>query len=299
MIAETATVELRGVTLRDGRETLLDSVDLSLATGQSFAVVGPNGRERSALLRVVAGLRRPTAGQVQVAGWNIFRRPDRVRRAIGFVPGEPGLADRLTPSEHLAMVASLRGLSRVDGQAAGEAMLELVDLTEFAHLAIAQLSRGQQRRLALALALVHDPPIILLEEPFDGIDETGRGEIASVLLELRAMGKTLLIATELPRDATDICDIVAPIERGRLGELSHAESVSLVWLEVASELAGVLRFLREQPSVVDIRAAGNFVTFAGLTTADERSTFVEAILREGHRISGFGTTVTPAGSAAA
>jgi ABC-2 type transport system ATP-binding protein len=296
---ETGAVELRGVTVYDGRAILLDSLDLSLASGQSFAVVGPHSRERSALLRVVAGLRRPTAGQVRVAGWNIFKRPDQVRRAIGFVPDEPGLADRLTPHEHLALVASLRGLSAADGRSAAEAMLELVDLTQFANLAVATLSRGQQRRLAMALALVHDPPIILLDEPFDGVDETGRAEIASVLLELRAMAKTLLIATQSPNDVADVCDIVAPIEAGRLTRLSRSDPTSLVWIEVVSDVGAALRFLREQPGVADIRSDGSFVTFSGVSTAEERSGFLEALVRGGIHVSGFGTTAAPAGGAAA
>jgi ABC-2 type transport system ATP-binding protein len=296
---ETGAVELQGVTVYDGREILLDSLDLSLESGQSFAVVGPNSRERSALLRVVAGLCRPAAGQVRVAGWNIFKRPDQVRRAIGFVPDDPGLAERLTPSEHLALAASLRGLSRVDGRTAAEAMLELVDLTQFANVAVSMLARGQQRRLAMALALVHDPPIILLDEPFDGVDETGRAEIASVLLELHAMAKTLLIATHSPNDVTDVCDIVAPIEAGRLTQLARSDPAPLVWIEVFSDIAGALRFLHEQPGVADIRSDGNFITFAGVTTAEERSGFVEALVRGGIQLSGFGTTFTPAGGTAA
>jgi ABC-2 type transport system ATP-binding protein len=297
LIAEASAIELRGVTVRDGHELLLDALDLSLESGQSFAFVGPNSRERSAPLRVVAGLCRPSAGQVRVGGWNAFERPARIRRLIGFVPEEPGLAERLTPIEHLYLVAAQRGLSRTDGRAASESMLELVDLTNFTNSAVSTLSRGQQRRLAMALALVHDPPIILLDEPFEGVDETGRGEIASVLLELHSMAKTLLIATQSPSDVTDVCDVVAPIEQGRLSRLSRSEPTALVWIEVISDVEAALRFLREQPRVADIRHDGSFITFEGVTSAEERAGFVEALLRGGIHLSGFGTTVTPAGGA--
>ena len=295
MSAETGAVELRGVTVREGRQILLDSLDLRVEPGQSFAVVGPFSRQRTALLRVVAGLCRPSAGQVRVGGWNVIKRPDRVRQAIGFVPDDPGLADRLTPREHLALVATLRGLGRIDGQSAAESMLELVDLGTFADAAVSVLSRGQQRRLAMALALVHDPPIILLDEPFDGVDEAGRAEIASVLLELRAMAKTLLISTQSPTEVNDVCDVVAPIEGGRLTQRTRSDPASLVWLEVISDVEAALRFLREQPGVAEIRSDGSFITFAGVTTAEARSGFVEALVRGGIHLSGFGTTITPAG----
>jgi ABC-2 type transport system ATP-binding protein len=147
----------------------------------------------------------------------------------------------------------------------------------------------------MALALVHDPPIILLDEPFDGVDETGRGEISSVLLELRSMSKTLLIATQSPSDVADVCDVVSPIKRGRLGLLSRSEPSSLVWIEVMSDVEVALRFLREHPRVAGIRHDGNFITFEGVATAEERSGFVEALLRGGIHLSGFGTTMIPAG----
>jgi ABC-2 type transport system ATP-binding protein len=297
VIAGTTAIELRDVTVRDGHELLLDKLDLSLDSGQSFALVGPHSRERSAPLRVVAGLCRPSAGQVRVGGWNAFERPERIRRLVGFVPEAPGLAERLTPLEHLNLVAAQRGLSRADGRVASESMLELVDLTDFTHAAALTLSRGQQRRLAMALALVHDPPIVLFDQPFDGVGEAGRGEIASVLLELRSMAKTLLIAANSPSDVADVCDVVAPIENGRLSRLSHSEPSSLVWIEVISDVEAALRVLREHPRVSNVRHDGGFITFEGMTGAEERSGFVEALLRVGIHLSGFGTTATPAGDA--
>jgi ABC-2 type transport system ATP-binding protein len=149
----------------------------------------------------------------------------------------------------------------------------------------------------MALALVHDPPIILLEEPFDGVDEVGRGEIASVLVELRSMAKTLLIASQSSADVADICDVVAPIERGRLTQLTRSDPSSFVWIEVVSDVDAALRFLREQPRVADIRHDGSFITFEGVTTAEERSGFIASLVRGGIQLSGFGTTVTPAGGA--
>lgn len=288
-------IELREVTVREGDRALLDGVDLAVPLGRSCAVVGSNGSGKSALVRVVAGLCRPSHGRVRVGGWDMFEHPDRGRGLIGYAADEPGLADRLTPREHLELAAAQRGLGRSDRQAAAESMLELVDLAGQRGTYAAALSRGQRRRLALALALVHDPPIILLDEPLAGIDDVGRGELGSVLLELRAMGKTLLIASQAAADVAEVCDVVAPLVGGRIGSPAERDAAVLTWIEIVGEPALAVRALREQPGIDDVRQEESFVTFRGPTTAEERAHLVEWLLRTGVRLSGFGVTGSPAG----
>ncbi len=288
-------INLRGVTVRQGRQTLLDSVDLVLETGHACGVVGSNGSGKTALLRVVAALRRPTAGQVQVGGWDALQRPDQVRRLIGYVPDEAGLADRLTPLEHLSMVAAQHGLGRADGRAAAESMLELVDLAGHGRSYVAALSRGQRRRLALAMALVHDPPIILLDEPMAGVDEVGRGEFVSVLLELRSMEKTLLIASQSQVDVGDVCDVVAPLTDGHLQPLTAHQATVFTWIEVVGDPEPARRALRERPGVDDVRQDGSFMTFRGPDTPEDRALIAEWLIAHGVHLSGFGVTGIPAG----
>ncbi len=291
----TPAIELRGVTVREGDDVCLDSIDLTVRRGQACGIAGSNGSGKSVLLRVVAGLCRPSAGQVRVGGIDALARPDRVRGLIGYVPDEPGLADRLTAREHLDLAASLRGLSRADRQAAAESMLELVDLAPHARHPVGSLSRGQRHRLAVALALVHDPPILILDEPVARVDDVGRGELISVLLELRSMGKTLLLSSPSPTDLADVCDVVAPLVAGRLVRATQHEPINLTWIEVVGDVEPALRTLREHPGVDDVRQEGAFVTFKGPASAEERSRFVEWLVGCGVHLSGFGTTVTPAG----
>jgi ABC-2 type transport system ATP-binding protein len=274
---------------------VLTSIDLTVEIGHACAIVGPNGSGKSMLLRVVAGLRRPSSGRIEVGGWNALTHPERVRRLIGYVPDEPGLAERLTPLEHLEMVVAQRGLSRADGRAAAESMLELVDLAAQTRLYVARLSRGQRRRLALALALVHDPPILLLDEPSAGVDDVGRGELTSVLLELRSMGKTMLLASQASADVAEVCDVIAPLAGGHLESVTEHQAVSLTWIEIVGEVTPALQRLRERPGVDDVRQSGSFVTFQGPITPEERSEFAEWLLASGVHLSGFGTTSTPAG----
>ncbi len=176
-------------------------------------------------------------------------------------------------------------------------MLELVDLAADARSYVGALARGQKRRLALALALVHDPPIILLDEPLDGIDDVGRGELISVLVELRAMEKTLLIASQSTADVGDVCDVVATFDGGRLEPLARHEPIAFGWIDVVGEVESALRLLREHPGIDDIRHDGGFVTFQGQTSPEERSRLIEWLVGNGVHVAGFGTTMSPAGGA--
>jgi ABC-2 type transport system ATP-binding protein len=288
-------IELREATVRFGSHVLLDRVDLEVASGRAVAVVGTNGSGKSALLRLVAGLNRPSSGRVRVSGHDVLVASHRTRRLIGYVPDRPGLAERLTPREHLELVAAQHNFSRADRQAAADSMLELVDLVEHARHPIATLSRGQRRRLALALALVHDPAIVLLDEPFDGIDDVGRDELVAVLLELRAMAKTILIASESRAEVAEVCDATATLVHGRLEHANESAAVAYTWIEVVDDPERALRALLQQPGVDDIRHEGNFITVRGPTSSVERAVFAEWLLQNGVHLSGFGATSTPAG----
>jgi ABC-2 type transport system ATP-binding protein len=288
-------IDLRGVTVRHGGQILLDSIDLAIEAGRTCAIVGSNGSGKSALLRVVAALCRPSTGQVRVGGWDALARPDQVRRLIGYVPDEAGLSERLTPLEHLGMVAAQHGLGRADRRAAAESMLELVDLAAHQRSYVATLSRGQRRRLVLAMALVHDPPIILLDEPVAGVDEVGRGELLSVLLELRSMEKTLLIASQSQADVSEVCDVIAPLADGRLQPLTEHQATALTWIEVVGDPELAVRALRECPGIDDVRHDGCFVTFQGPSTPEDRSQVAEFLITRGIHLSGFGATGVPAG----
>ena len=298
MSTETApAIALRGVTVHEHGHTVLDAIDLAVETSQVCAIVGPNGSGKSTLLRVAAALCRPSAGSVQVSGWDVFRQPEQVRRNIGYVAGETGLADRLTPQEHLELAGSQRGLSRADRRVAAESMLELVDLTRQARTYVGELSPGQRRRLAVSLALVHDPPVILLDEPFTQIDEQGRGELTSVLLELRAMEKTLLIASQTQADVSEVSDVVAHLAGGTLRPVAKEETTTLTWIEVLADPELALRALRESPKVAEIHQDGNFLTFSGISTPEDRSQVAQWLLSRGVRLAGFGATVAPVGGA--
>jgi ABC-type multidrug transport system ATPase subunit len=174
-------------------------------------------------------------------------------------------------------------------------MLELVDLANHTRQQTGQLSPGQQHRLALALALVHDPPIILLDEPLAGLDDVGREEFAAVLVELRSMEKTLLIASESRATIADVCDVVALLSDGRIETPDQQTATAYTWIELVGDPDPTLRALLQHPGVDNVMHDGNFVTVRGPSTAEERAVLLDWLVRSGVQLSGFGTTNASAG----
>ncbi|MBA2450746.1 MAG: ATP-binding cassette domain-containing protein, partial [Chloroflexi bacterium] len=227
-------VELEHVSVsrRDGKRDLspLRDVSLTVAEGASLGLVGPNGSGKSTLLKVLAGLVRPTSGRALVGGIDTRLDSTAVRRRVGYVPEQFGVYPRLSILQYLDFFARAHGVSQWERRNTVETMLRVVDLFDQRGDEAAALSRGSRRRLALAQALLHNPPIMLLDDPLSGRDGRGRLELVEVLKEVRGMGITLLIATHLLVDLTQLCDLVAVLRAGQLASvtpLTVAEGASL------------------------------------------------------------------------
>jgi ABC-2 type transport system ATP-binding protein len=204
-----------GLTRRFGQVTALEDVTLQLPVGLAYGLAGPNGSGKSTLLRVLALLERPDRGRVRVLGLDPLLDPGGVRRLIGYV-GRPTGTPSLTVVEEVDAAARLRGVGAAERRETVLAMLQLVDLQERRHRPVGQLSLGDLRRLALARALVHDPALLLLDGPLDGLDASARAELRAVLGELPLMGKTLLVTGATVAELAGLCDEVGLLDRGRL-----------------------------------------------------------------------------------
>jgi heme ABC exporter ATP-binding subunit CcmA len=196
-----------------GRRAALRDVSLSVRPGACLAVLGPNGAGKSTLLRIAAGLARPTAGRV------LFRGTERdaaarLRPAVGYVAHRTLLYEPLTPRENLTLFARLGGAAR-PGDRAAEALREL-DLERHADRPVSVLSRGTRQRVALARALLHAPPLLLLDEPFAGLDAAGAARLIELLLEARRRGAAILLATHGREAPLAVADEVAILAGGAL-----------------------------------------------------------------------------------
>jgi ABC-2 type transport system ATP-binding protein len=188
--------------------------DLSVGAGCSVALVGRNGAGKSTTMRVLAGVLPPSAGTVLVAGRDASRDPAGVRAVVGYCPDVGGLIPRATPWEHLQLAARLRGLRGWEARA--QALLERFDLEGAADRITAGFSHGMSRRLSVVLAAFSEPPLLLLDEPFDGVDPLGVEATMQVVAEARAGGTAVLLSTHLLELAVEACEEAVLLKGGRV-----------------------------------------------------------------------------------
>ena len=191
-------------------------VDLTVAQGEIFGLVGPNGAGKTTTLRILATLLQPSAGTAEIAGMSVTRNPDQVRRVLGFMPDAFGVYDDMKVWEYLDFFARCYGIPAATRRRVIGDLLELVDLAEKRESYVQTLSRGMQQRLCLAHALVHDPAVLLLDEPASGLDPRARVELRELLRELRTMGKTILISSHILPELEELCTSVAIVDRGQV-----------------------------------------------------------------------------------
>jgi len=210
----TPAVQTLALEKRFGRAAALQSVDLRLDEGDFVALLGPNGAGKTTLIRILATLARPTAGKVLIGGLDLTHWSAQVRRLIGVVSHQSFLYRDLTVAENLALHARLYGLSWPEEQA--RAALERVGLEQRASDLVRTLSRGQVQRLSIARAVLHEPPILLLDEPYAGLDPQAAAGFTRMLQELALRGRTVLLATHELEQGLELAGRVAILIGGRL-----------------------------------------------------------------------------------
>lgn len=222
----SAVVEARGLTVSFGSVVAVDGFDLSVPARAALALVGRNGAGKSTTLKVLAGVLPPTTGAVRVGGIDAVRYPDQARARVGYCPDVGGLIPRATPWEHLQLAATMRDLDAGWDKRA-EDLLDRFELLGVADRITAGFSHGMGRRMSVILAAFHEPEVLLLDEPFDGVDPLGVEATMDVIAELRATGSAVLISTHLLSLAVQACEQAVVLRRGQV-----------VAAAPASELAG-------------------------------------------------------------
>ena len=209
-------IEIIGLTKQYGKFTALDHLDLQIEEGTVFGFVGQNGAGKSTTFSILATLLAPTSGTAFVNGYNVVKDPKKVREQIGYMPDFFGVYDQLKAEEYLDFYGASYGISIDERKKLIPQLLELVNLSDKRDSYVDLLSRGMKQRLCLARSLIHDPEVLILDEPASGLDPRARVEMREILKELKHMGKTILISSHILPELAEMCDVIGIIDQGRL-----------------------------------------------------------------------------------
>ena len=287
-------IETRNLTKRYGDVVAVDRLTLKVDRGDLFGFIGPNGAGKTTTLRMLATLLRPDGGEAHINGHSVRRRAAEVRRTIGYMPDVFGVYGDLLVAEYLEFFAAAYGITGPKRRRVVEDALALTDLAAARDRPVATLSRGVQQRLGVARVLLHDPEVLLLDEPASGLDPRARIEMRELLLELRAMGKTVLISSHILTDLEHLCNKIAIMQKGRLlfsGPLGEAagriQAQQFLVVRVAGEPEIAARKLAECPAVAEAYLRDDTVQVRLSTEAGDVSDVAEFLIHNGFRLRAF------------
>jgi len=265
-------VQTFGLTRLYGNITALDQLDLTVNKGDLFGFIGSNGAGKTTTLRILSTFLAPSTGTAQILGRDLLREADAVRHVIGYMPDFFGVYKDMEVTEYLDFFGACYKIPTAQREKTVNDVLELVGLTDKKGALIGALSRGMQQRLGLARVLIHDPQLLLLDEPASGLDPRARIEMMAILQELQRLGKTIIISSHILSELQTLCNRVAIIEKGRLiysGEVQGVrDQVSqgrVMWVRVSSEQSQAIDLLKARKEVAEVSTADGEikVTLAG------------------------------------
>src|SRR3954453_2468387 len=254
-ISPTApAVQATDLTRMYGSMVALSSLNLTINRGDLFGFIGSNGAGKTTTLRILATFLTPSGGQARVLGHDVVREADAVRHIIGYMPDFFGVYKDMEVTEYLDFFGACYKIPTVQREKTVNDVLELVGLSEKKGALIGALSRGMQQRLGLARVLIHDPAVLLLDEPASGLDPRARIDMMAILQELQRMGKTIIISSHILSELQTLCNRVAIIEKGKLiysgpvqGVRDQMSTGRIVWVKVSTDQAGAVQLFNARP----------------------------------------------------
>ena len=284
-------VHTTGLTRTYGAMTALNSLDLTVNRGDLFGFIGSNGAGKTTTLRILATFLAPSVGQARVLGHDVVRDADAVRHVIGYMPDFFGVYKDMEVTEYLDFFGACYKIPTAQREKTVNDVLELVGLTEKKGALIGALSRGMQQRLGLARVLIHDPQVLLLDEPASGLDPRARIEMMAILQELQRLGKTIIISSHILSELQTLCNRVAIIEKGRLiysgpvqGVRDQMSSGLVVWVKVAAESDRAIELLKGRTEVAEAVPVDGRIKVQMVDHATDHSFVADTLVRGGLRL---------------
>jgi ABC-2 type transport system ATP-binding protein len=265
---------------REAPTIALDGLDLSVGHGETFGLLGPNAAGKTTLVKILATVLLPTAGTARVLGHDVAREADAVRPIIGLVlGGDRGLYGRLSARDNLLFWAALYRIERREALRRSAELLDRFGLAERADERVEQFSRGMKQRLHLARGLIHQPPVLFLDEPTVGLDPTAAREVRALVAALKADGRTILLATHDMDEAAELCDRVSFIDRGAVRAVERTETIGRLLsghdrIDFTTSATAVVQALRGLPGVESVDELADSRYRTHLTATDDHRRYL-------------------------
>lgn len=284
-------VQTMGLTRTYGTMTALSNLDLTVNKGDLFGFIGSNGAGKTTTLRILATFLAPSAGTAKVLGHDVVQDADAVRHVIGYMPDFFGVYKDMEVTEYLDFFGACYRIPSAQREKTVNDVLELVGLSEKKGSLIGALSRGMQQRLGLARVLIHDPQLLLLDEPASGLDPRARIEMMEILRELKRMGKTIIISSHILSELETICNRVCIIEKGRLiysgpvqGVRDQMSSGLVVWVRVGNATEQAVALLKARPEVTEVLPIDHKLKVTLASHDTDHSVIADTLVRGGVKL---------------
>src|SRR5262249_5610738 len=290
-------IEIVGVTKQYGRFTAVSDLNLRIGGGEVFGFIGPKGAGKTTTMKMLATLMRPTVGRMTIGGYDVGQHPREVRRLIGYMPDSFGVYEDLLVWEYLDYFAALYEIERAGRHKAIDDVLELTDLGAKRDAQVMSLSRGMKQRLCLAKTLLHDPEVLLLDEPASGLDPHARIEIRELIRELCRMGKTILVSSHILTELADFCTSIGIIEAGQLLTSGRIDEITarlssnvMLEIRVKGDAAPAMDALQERGDIGRITSDGLAIHAEYTGAPDDLDEVLTYLVGRGIRLLGFSET---------
>lgn len=278
-----------------GKFTALNSLSMNITDNSIFGFVGPNGAGKTTTMKIMAGLLKADSGNIYINGEDVLKNPQKIREKIGYMPDFFGVYDDLKVTEYMDFYAGTYYIPYADRPSLIDSLLEIVDLSDKKDAYVDSLSRGMKQRLCLARSLIHDPNLIILDEPASGLDPRARVEMKEVLKQLKEMGKTIIVSSHILPELAEMCSEIGIIDHGQLVTQGTVNEIMnkihknrIVRVKTSSAKDTLIRLLKEQTKVGEITENADNIEFVFDGNDNDLTSILRNIIMNGIPVFSFG-----------
>lgn len=287
-------IEIKKLYKHYGDFVALNNLDLSIGKGELFGFVGPNGAGKTTTMRILSGLLKADGGEVYIGEVNAIEDNQALKKKIGYMPDFFGVYDNLKAIEYMEFYASIYGITGKKARKLCMELMELVNLSDKAEFYVDSLSRGMKQRLCLARSLVHNPDLLILDEPASGLDPRARFEMKGILKNLNDMGKTIIISSHILSELAEMCTTIGIIEKGSMVTkgtvdeiMSRLVSSNPIKVQIIENKEEAVKIFKEEPLVKNISIDGDYISLGFAGEQNDEAELLAKLIRNNIKVVSF------------